>query len=282
MAKKRKDNLLKDMLDFVSLLPWWAGVAIAVFGYLILHHMAVPVPLKANQPVQPSHIMVQSIISGMATVGQYVVVLVGLGGAAISLFRRKQRASLLTDVAQSQSANALDGISWHEFELLVGEAYRMQGYDVLETGGGGADGGVDLILTKGGEKFFVQCKQWKAYRVGVEVVRELFGVMAAKGATGGFVVTSGRFSDDAKAFVRGRNVKLVDGPELFNMVKTARRSLNPSAQDAGNKITNMNEPTCPQCGSSMVKRTARKGSNSGNAFWGCVDFPTCRGVKKID
>jgi restriction system protein len=50
---------------------------------------------------------------------------------------------------------------------------------VAEIGGGGADGGVDLVLTKpgksGGEKFLVQCKQWRAYKVGVDVVRELYG-----------------------------------------------------------------------------------------------------------
>ena len=65
--------------------------------------------------------------------------------------------------------------------LVLGEAYRLLGYRVTEIGGGGADGGVDLMLTKGGEKFLVQCKQWKAYKIGVDVVRELYGVMAAKG-----------------------------------------------------------------------------------------------------
>lgn len=49
--------------------------------------------------------------------------------------------------------------------------------------------------------------------------------MAAKGATGGFVVTSGRFTEDAKAFTQGRNVQLVDGPELLAMIKRAQRSL---------------------------------------------------------
>jgi restriction system protein len=45
--------------------------------------------------------------------------------------------------------------------------------------------------------FLVQCKQWKAFKVGVQVVRELYGLMAAHGAAGGFVVTSGRFTDEA-------------------------------------------------------------------------------------
>ena len=48
---------------------------------------------------------------------------------------------------------------WREFEMLVGEAFRLQGYQVVETGGGGADGGVDLVLRKDRETFLVQCKQ---------------------------------------------------------------------------------------------------------------------------
>lgn len=110
-------------------------------------------------------------------------------------------------------------MSWREFEMLVGEAFRLQGYSVVENGGGGgADGGVDLVLTKTGEKFLVQCKQWKAFRVGVDVVREHYGVMAAKGAAGGFVVTSGAFTSEAKAFTDGRNVRLVDGHKLVGLI----------------------------------------------------------------
>lgn len=286
MARKRKTSPLEDMLDLVSLLPWWAGVTIAAIGYVVLHRMAAPVQVTAVQPGQVSHLMTQTVITGLATAGQYILPLVGLVGAAMSFFRRKQRAALVTDVAQAQSANALDGMSWREFEMLVGEAYRLQGYRVTETGGGGADGGIDLALTKGSEKFLVQCKQWKAYKVGVDVVRELYGVMAAKGATGGFVVTSGRFTEDAKAFAEGRNVQLVDGPKLFALIKQAKQSLTATAQQTASKpqLTQPKtaiEPICPQCGSGMVKRTARKGSNAGGEFWGCSNFPTCKGVRQL-
>lgn len=286
MVRKKKTSPLEDMMDLVALLPWWGGVAIAVVGYLVLHRMAVPVKVGAVQPGQVSQLMTASIITGLATVGQYLVPLVGLAGAAMSFMRRKQREALITDVAQSKSANALDGMSWREFEILVGEAYALQGYRVTETGGGGADGGVDLMLAKGGEKFFVQCKQWKAYKVGVDVVRELYGVMAAKGATGGFVVTSGRFTDDAKAFADGRNVQLVDGTKLFAMIKQVKQS-QATKQPATSAPVQAKEPvaaepTCPQCGSSMVKRTARKGGNAGGEFWGCSKFPTCRGVRPLN
>lgn len=36
---------------------------------------------------------------------------------------------------------------------------------------------------------------------------------------------------------------------------------------------------CPVCNSLMVLRTARKGRNAGNQFWGCSRFPACRATR---
>lgn len=41
------------------------------------------------------------------------------------------------------------------------------------------------------------------------------------------------------------------------------------------------ERKCPRCGSSMVLRTAKRGSNAGNQFWGCSAYPKCRVVQNI-
>ena len=155
-------------------------------------------------------------------VGQYVVPVLCLAAAVVSASQRRQRHDLVASVAQGRAPDVLDGMSWQEFELLVGEAFRLQGYEVAEIGGGGPDGGVDLVLRKDREKFLVQCKQWKAFKVGVQVVRELYGVMAAKGAAGGFVVTSGSFTEEAIAFASGRNVRLIDGPKLFGLIQQAK------------------------------------------------------------
>lgn len=37
----------------------------------------------------------------------------------------------------------------------------------------------------------------------------------------------------------------------------------------------------PKCGSKMVLRTATKGENKGNQFWGCSSFPKCRYILNI-
>lgn len=38
---------------------------------------------------------------------------------------------------------------------------------------------------------------------------------------------------------------------------------------------------CPQCGSEMILRTAKRGANAGNKFWGCSGYPKCRGIRSI-
>ena len=42
------------------------------------------------------------------------------------------------------------------------------------------------------------------------------------------------------------------------------------------------EPSCPICSSEMVLRTARRGSNAGNQFWGCSQYPQCKGTIDLD
>ncbi len=38
---------------------------------------------------------------------------------------------------------------------------------------------------------------------------------------------------------------------------------------------------CPKCGAPMIRRVASKGSNAGNAFYGCSKYPACRGIVSI-
>ena len=167
-------------------------------------------------------------------------------------------------------------MSWTEFELLVGESFRLAGFEVVETGGGGADGGVDLILHKDGERFLVQCKQWRALKVSVGVVRELYGVMADQGAAGGFVVTSGRFTEDASAFAKGRNIELIDGDALAQVLARVGRIKEPLLEQNPNT-----PPACPLCRSYMVRRTAKRGANAGKDFWGCSAYPGCKGTLEL-
>jgi hypothetical protein len=37
-------------------------------------------------------------------------------------------------------------------------------------------------------------------------------------------------------------------------------------------------PLCPKCGGEMLLRTVRSGANQGGKFWGCSNYPRCRGI----
>ena len=291
MARRKKTSPADDLMELVAKLPWWAGIALALLSYLLLHRVAEQPVVVMAQPGQAGGIAIQAMTKGLATAGQYVLPLICLVAAAVSAWRSKERKNLVIDVAQSNASDALNGMSWREFEMLVGEGFRLQGYQVVETGGGGADGGVDLVLTKpgknGGEKHLVQCKQWRAFKVGVDVVRELYGVMAARGATGGFVVTSGRFTDEAISFASGRNLTLVDGPKLHGLLRQAKAGVDRSptrpaaAPSAQPSAAPAQAASCPLCSKPMARRTAKRGANAGGDFWGCTGYPACRGTRPI-
>lgn len=284
MPRRRKTSPLEDLIELAAMLPWWLGLALALVAYLLLHSYATsPVP-AAKDLHQFGEQASGMVIRGFATVGQYIVPFAFALGAIGSFVGRSKRKKLVADVANArESGRTVDGISWREFEQLVGEVFRRKGFSVTETGGNGPDGGVDLILQMGSDKYLVQCKQWKAIKVGVTVIREFFGVMAAQGAAGGFVVTSGTYTDEAKAFAQGRNIQLVDGVLLKRWIanRTAAEQSKPEHSAQPESSQKKSAPLCPVCNSVMQVRTAKRGAYVGSEFWGCPKFPACRGMRKV-
>ncbi|MDH0863503.1 restriction endonuclease [Mitsuaria sp. GD03876] len=289
MARTRRKSSGEGLLRGLAAMPWWLCLALAVAAYFGLHALAIqplPKPKVVHGVAQIDWLAIVAMVKGVAPIGQYALPLLLVAASLISAVQGSRRKQALDQSAQMKDAAAIDGMTWHQFELLIGEAFRQKGYTVAEIGGDGPDGGVDLVLRKpssnGSEMFLVQCKHWKAYKVSVNVVRELYGVMAARGAAGGFVVTSGRFTKEAEAFAEGRNVQLIDGEGLKELLATPRPKervephleRQPDPQD----ITMV---VCPLCSHPMVRRVARRGPNPGDEFWGCSTYPACKGIRKI-
>ena len=271
MARKRKSDFERIVL-VASKLPWWVCLGLAVAAWFVLHPLAgrsSPPPTDLNEL---SRSMGPIILNVFALIGQYVLpALFMLAG--ITSFSHRWKARRLHDrFVHSEGATA--ELDWSEFEQLVGELYRRKGYRVAETVMG-PDGGIDLVLTREAETYLVQCKHWKGRPVGVKVVRELKGVIAARGASGGSVVASGGFTAEAKQFARKAGVELVDGEALRSLPERDQPEAphDEPEPDAG--------PCCPACGSPMVRRRAGRGPNAGKEFWGCSSFPKCRSTVAI-
>ena len=251
----RKDE---SALNLLARLPWWVSVIMAGTAYFFLKYLVPTIPIE--NPILKAFSNAASIVAPLVC----IVLLLPAIVSAINSFRRKR---LLED---QKDLDSLKSLSWREFEELVAEAYRRQGYFVLENPGEGADGGVDLRLRKDGKKVYVQCKRWKR-NVGVKVVRELYGVVKAQKAAKGIIVTSGTFSSDAERFAKGKEIELVDGTRLLDLVADVQNKPQTQKAQALSK-------TCPNCGRKMVLRTARKGTHAGEKFWGCTGFPECRTI----
>lgn len=178
--------------------PWpvWAFIALVAWGFV-----------GAGVGLQRAWMPWVIPVAGLALVATRL----GLRGW---WWRRQRKA--LANVGRSLAG--MRSLDWREFEMAVGEAYRRGGYRVMEAGLGGADGGVDLVLTRNGRKTVVQCKHWKANRIGVAVVRELAGVMVHVHADFGKVVCSNGFTREAWAYVRGKPIELVDGNRLVALL----------------------------------------------------------------
>lgn len=268
----RHSGFLDDMFDIAASLPWKLSLVIAVAGYFGFHYLA-------NMPVtQPGAVSDLANSTGRQLVRvislflQFIVPGVFILGAFFSFLRQRRQAKLHADVAEGGDRSALESISWGDFEILTAEVFRRKGFSVERRGGNGADGGIDLQMWHGKDKYLVQCKQWKSTKVGVNVVRELFGVMSAEGAVGGFVVCSGGFTKDAQKFAEGRSIELVSTDLMLRLVQ---QTLDEGGEEDGPHGT----LSCPSCGSGMVIRSATRGAMAGSNFWGCSRYPSCRGTR---
>ncbi|MCJ7622566.1 MAG: restriction endonuclease [Anaerolineaceae bacterium] len=136
-----------------------------------------------------------------------------LGG--VFLTRRWMSTRRLRRYAEIEMLHSL---SAGEFEELVADYFKSMGYIVRHTGKSG-DHGVDLaIYTPKEGKWLVQCKRYRRKVVGEPALRDLFGAMHHYHADWGYLITTGRFSDNALAWAEGKDIQLVDGEMLIEML----------------------------------------------------------------
>jgi restriction system protein len=266
---RRKQGLFES----VASVPWPVGVVLGILGFIAVRYGIGWVLSSSSNPFL-APIGHAASHSSMFTMLAWASLGICWASALVSFIGRHKRKQLL---ATQTGLESLQTMSWREFEMLVGEAFRRQGYRIEETGLGGADGGIDLRLSKNSRTTLVQCKQWRSQRVDVKVVREMYGLLAHHGADAIKIVAVGDFTLDAQRFVQGKPIELVHGEALLAMIREAQASDSgqrsvPHAMPSAASTT----PECPKCGAPMVKRANRRSHES---FWGCAKYPSCRGTR---
>lgn len=275
MPRRRESTVLDDIFELLKIAPIWVGPILAVLTFVVFRFI-----LPALAPTQQGGLNVGAFWGPLfKTLAWY------LAGAVLVVWIAAEIWKLLNRrLLDSQTGlDSIRDISWQRFERLVCEAYRRQGYVAEVVGSESGDGGIDIRLTGRGERVLVQCKQWRAFKVSVATVRELLGVVASERADRGIVVTSGRFTQEAKDFAQQNpRIELVDGPQLAQLIQDVQAGPSAASNSIAETPGQAAEPLCPHCGSSMMLRTARKGQNAGSQFWGCSKYPQCRGVRQLE
>lgn len=276
----RRQAAFDDLMEIGSNLPWRVAVLLAIGAFLVFHFIAISTSPPAAETTLSSlgTVGLHSFIHTVALFLQYLAPAGLLIGAFIGFIKQSRAKSLLDDARVNRKA--ISAMSWRDFEKLVAEAFRQNGFHVVEQGGSSPDGGVDLVLTKAQERYLVQCKHWRNEQVGVKVVRELNGVITAQGARGGFVVTATRFTREAREFAQKTQIELLDGDALEKLIGADSHTTS-SASASELQVPRQSPPACPRCGTAMVQRVAKQGKHAGRSFWGCQQYPKCTGIVQI-
>jgi hypothetical protein len=214
--------------------------------YWIVREVPGPIAVAVGLVLYPGIGLVLPLSLGLST---YYLVILNLVGVMLvlvmtlawtdSIFDTMQRRHLVDWTTELRHLNST------EFEWLVGEVFRREGWTVQETGRtDGPDGNVDLVLTKAGSRVIVQCKRWEAKPVGVDVIRTFLGTLLREHLSpdSGIFVTLSTFNEGARAEARACGLHLVDGPALHARIDRVRR----------------HEP-CPRCGSPMLLGKSQHG-----------------------
>lgn len=253
----------KGLLDAVVAMPWPIGIVLGIAAFLVVRY-GISWYFSASSSALMQGVGKQFATNHSLTPLAWGALALFWTGALFSWIGQRKRNRLL---AGQTGVESLGTMSWREFEMLVGEAFRRRGYAVEETGLGGADGGVDLILRKDGRRELVQCK------INVSVVREMWGLAAHHRVDAVKIVCAGRFTADAEGFARGKPIELIDGQALAALIREVQDVRQAKAAATPNPAM----PSCPACGSAMVVRRNRI---SGDSFLGCSTFPRCRHTAK--
>jgi len=203
MSERRKTGFFATAADA----PWWIGIILAAIAYIVMRF--------GFAALMPPSKTAQAVADGMAQIA-WVFALPFLFAAAVSLLRQLIRAHMRP---HRRSLVTLRVLPRHRFELLVGEAFGRQGYVVEPRGSRAPEGDVDLELWREGRKSVVVCRHWQVRQIGIEMIRELYGILKFERADEAVFLSSGSYTHDAWQFAQGKPLRLIDGEGLLNLLE---------------------------------------------------------------
>ncbi len=191
---------------------WFWSLIIAVvawaFTFVQVRSVMESIDRALRKPDHQKHEEAERISAAFQTTSEK---LLERRGAEVEAELKREQQERLTTLENLQ---ALGG---HRFEELVTRLFIKMGYSAHKTRGS-ADGGIDIVAERGGEKILVQCKNYKQ-AIGPSAVRDLYGVVTSWKADKGILICTSTFSESARVFAEGTRIDLLDGESVVDMIK---------------------------------------------------------------
>lgn len=175
--------------------PWWVSVLVAALMY--------PVGALLAQLLPGAHTQ----LMGTAAAAPF---------AGIALYTAYLRIRRGAPVDAPRLLNALRSASPEEVRAMLVEAYERAQYEIAD----GASG--DLELNRNGYLTLLRFRRWRAQSTGPAAIDELQAAMRARKADRGIYVTAGAVSESARKRASEREMTLIDGPALAQLVGRTR------------------------------------------------------------
>lgn len=184
----RKDSLF----SILSRAPWWLSIVIAA---ILFAGMRLFLP----------------DIAAFFAALPFLVIAVYAGW-------RQLRAPSAANAADMLAK--LGTMSWEGFSVVIGAAFRYDGYSVTKI----ADSAADFELRKNGRLSIVSCKRWKVAQTGIGPLRDLHAAKKTHDAQECIYVTAGDVTANASAFATEKAIRLLNGAALGELVARFERS----------------------------------------------------------
>lgn len=194
LSRRDQRQLGALLLLVTPLCLWWGLQHVPAWLPALPHHLAVWIHTPA------AWLDLGAIV--LATGGLFALL-------AWCIHRRRQHGQARTlRLAEIAAVEPL------AFEVLVGQRFAREGFEVTVTKGS-RDNGIDLWLRRPGQPAIpVQCKRYRAGKVGSPALQAFSGALRFAGASEGIFVTAACYTPAAVTWAKQEHIGLIDGPAL--------------------------------------------------------------------
>lgn len=178
---------------------------------------------RIKEKLYQKGLLIESVIDSLATEVIEEMISTSEWLEMLGIPNNKKRFEKDSEKTVENILAKIKSMSPREFEIITQEFFIKLGYTNSRVTQISRDGGIDVygtrIINDNEETIIAQCKRTET--VSVNVARELLGVMSTnQRIIKGFIVTSGKFSEDCKSFAYSNpRINLIDGISFAKYLK---------------------------------------------------------------